>query len=258
VIQASFFGHCAHAIKRTYLVRFVRGLVFDGSSIKKAEPKVWRFLCQNLRPGWRCVDVGANRGELTFLMAKMVGRTGFVHAFELNADNAKLLRSNTWRFRHRVRAEHMAVTNGRTAFVDGYPGRNRSGAEWNIIGQDITGARTSAEFRVQATSLDHYFPSGLKIRFVKIDVEGAGGQVLEGMARILSECKPLIVMEVHNAAEWEALQQLKTMNYRLWNLEGTPLDDPDRHEPHCVASPVELSVVSCPAATAAMNPRSTW
>jgi FkbM family methyltransferase len=248
VIRTSFLGQCAHAIKRTYLVRFVRGLVFDGSSIRRAEPKVWQFICRNVRAGWRCVDVGANRGELTFLMAKMVGPAGFVHAFELNAENAELLRSNTWRFRRRVQAENLAVTNGRTAFVDGFPGRNRSGAEWNIMGHDITGVKTSAEFRTQATSLDHYFPSGLKIHFVKIDVEGAGGQVLEGMRRILSESKPLIVMEVHNAAEWAALQQLRKADYTLLDLNDRQLQESDTIMSHCVARPIHTILLPCSSA----------
>lgn len=124
----------AQTLKRMGVICFMRGLLFDGSTVRKAEPNIWEFMSKNVEHGWRCVDVGANRGEYSFLMAKLAGPSGFVHAFELHPENSRLATYNNWRFRHRVKVENLAVTNGQQACVEVFSGKDRSGAEWNIVG----------------------------------------------------------------------------------------------------------------------------
>jgi FkbM family methyltransferase len=233
----SFLKHWEHAFKRTGLVRFIRGLLFDGSTVRKAEPDTWQFIYDNVEPGWGCVDVGANRGEFSFLMASRVSASGFVYAFELHPENARLLQSNLWRYRHRVKVENRAVTDGKTELVEVFPGRNRSNAEWNIVGQDMTGNKKQPEFCVKGTSLDNYFPSGWRIDLVKIDVEGAAAQVLSGMRRILRNSRPLVVIEVHNDSEHAALKDLENDEYALFDLKGKRLGYPGNFAFHCVAVP---------------------
>jgi len=40
------------------------------------------FMIQNIKPGWKCLDVGANTGYFTEVMARLSGPTGYVMAFE--------------------------------------------------------------------------------------------------------------------------------------------------------------------------------
>jgi FkbM family methyltransferase len=231
----TFVSQWAHAFKRTTFVRFTRGFFFDGSTVKKAEPEVWKFISNNVREvEGACVDVGANRGEFTFLMAREMGETGIVYAFELHPENARLLQGNLWRYRHRIKVENLAVTDGKTELVGVFPGRNRSGAEWTIVGLR---EQEKPEFYARAVSLDKYFPPGKRIDLVKIDVEGAGQQVLVGMERILRESQPLIVFEVHNSSEWEELKHLEDAGYTLFDMEGRKLVDAGSFGFHCVAAP---------------------
>lgn len=185
------------------------------------------------------MDVGANRGEFTFLMAKQAGNLGRIYAFELHPDNMQLLRSNLWRYRHRVRAENLAVSDGKTELVEVFAGRHASGAEWNIVGHDTDSHNNRPVFSVKAISLDRYFPSDQKLNLVKIDVEGAADKVLAGMTRLLHTSRPVIVLEIHNDAEWEGCTQLTKINYRICDLNGERLAGPRSFVFHCIAMPTE-------------------
>ena len=243
----SLLRQWGHAFKRTSLVRFIRGFFFDGSTVRKAEPEVWQFIYDNVGSDWRCVDVGANRGEFSFLMARRAGASGFVFAFELHPENTRLLQSNIWRYRHRVKVENLAVTDGKTELAGVFAGRNRSGAEWNIGGRYNDVQNKEPEFFVNATSLDDYFPPGERIDLLKIDVEGAAMKVLAGMRRILRESRPLIIIEVHNNSEWEGRKHLLDAEYTLFDLKGKRLADTGNFVFHCVAVPKERQVKSFPS-----------
>jgi FkbM family methyltransferase len=234
-----------HQLKRTAFVRRIRGAFFDGSTIKRTEPEVWQFLHGNIKPGWTCVDVGANRGEFSFLMAERVTPSGLVYSFELHPENAQLLQSNLWRYRRRVRVENVAVTDGSAKFAEVFAGRNRSHSEWNVLGPDETGHQLSAEFRVRATSLDEYFAPGTAIHLVKIDVEGAASGVLAGMARILRLARPIVILEVHNAAEWAGRKHLDGADYAVYDLKSRTLVNANNQVSHCVAMPKERQISAC-------------
>ncbi len=220
-------------------IRYLRGLFFDGSTVKKAEPDVWSFIERNVKGGGRCVDVGANRGEFSFLMAKQAGDTGQVYAFELHPETVRLLKSNLWRYRHRIKTENMAVSDGVTTRVDVFAGPTQSAAEWNIVGAAATGQTGKPQFSAPAISLDAYLPAGERIDLIKIDVEGAGGQVLAGMTRILREARPLVVLEIHDQAEWDGRSYLESSGYALHDLHGKRLAGPLPFVFHCVAVPSE-------------------
>ncbi|MSQ19159.1 MAG: FkbM family methyltransferase [Betaproteobacteria bacterium] len=227
------------AAKRLAPVRFLRGLFFDGATVKKAEPDVWSFIERNIKSGARCVDVGANRGEFSFLIAKQAGDSGQVYAFELHPDTVRLLRSNLWQYRRRVKTENMAVSDGHTRRVDVFAGPNQSAAEWNIVGGTTPGQEGKPQFSAPATSLDAYLPPGERIDLVKIDVEGAAGKVLAGMTRVPCDARPLVVLEIRDQAEWEGRCHLETAGYAMHDLHGKRLGSPKPFVFHCVAVPRE-------------------
>ena len=227
-----------HRFKRTGLVCFIRGLFFDGTTVRKAEPEVYEFMHANVESGWRCIDCGANRGEYSFLMAKLVGPSGSVHAFELHPENARQITYNTWRFRDRIKIENVAVTDGEKRVVPVFPGKNQtSGAEWNIVGHNDGDKTGRPEFSIPAISLDQYFASGERIDLVKIDVECAGYEVVSGMQSILRRARPLVVFEVHSQKEWESRNYLLEANYRIFTMQGESMKAAKPFIFHCVAIP---------------------
>ena len=232
-----------HRFKRTGLVCLIRGLSFDGTTVRKAEPEVYEFMHANIESGWRCIDCGANRGEYSFLMAKLVGSSGFVHAFELHPENAKSIKYNTWRFRDRIKIENVAVTDGDKRVVPVFPGKNqKSGAEWNIVGLHDGDTTGRPEFSIPAISLDQYFASGERIDLVKIDVEGGGYELVSGMQRMLRQSGPVVVFEVHSPKEWESRKYFLDADYKIFTMEGQPMEAAKPFIFHCVAVPNGKSV----------------
>ncbi len=209
-----------------------------------------------VQPGWICADVGANVGVVTELLARLVGPTGSVIAFEAHPDNARTLRKNIAAsgYASCVRIENLAISDGTQERLWLYAGRGRSAAEWNIVGHDVEGNRTPAEMEIPATCLDKYFVPSVRLDFIKIDVEGAEAQVLAGMRRVLRDHRPMIALEFHNDLGWAGRTELFDAGYELYNTHGTPIS-PEVTERvyHCIAVPKAKGLSSTLAPTAGME-----
>jgi FkbM family methyltransferase len=214
------------------------------------EPELRRALEAIVQPGWVCADVGAHHGIITRLLARLVGPSGRVIAFEAHPGNAEeLARTVTAAgVGGRIRVENLAVTDGAAPRVALHPGRGHASTEWNVTGADVEGHPTPAELQVAATSLDTYFGLETRLELVKIDVEGAEGQVLAGMRRVLREARPVLVVEFHDEAGWEGRRELLEAGYDLYAVDGTRLEprrDLER-EYHCLALPSERPLSARP------------
>ncbi len=210
------------------------------------EPEVCANILKTVRPGWVCADIGAHHGVITALLAKLVGRTGLVAAFEAHPQNAAILRENIDRsgYRDRIKVENKAVADGASDKVTLFAGRKRSSSEWNVVGRDLDGVQTAPELQIPAVSVDQYF-AGQRVDFVKIDVEGGAAAVLNGMSRTLRESRPVVLLEFHNEREWNARQLLVRAGYDILDMKGKKV--PDGPEVpriyHCLARPVRQLIV---------------
>lgn len=211
------------------------------------EPNVCAMIYRIVKPEWVCVDVGANVGLITHILAKQVGARGKVFAFEAFYKNAKILRrmAKIFGYGSRIQVENLAVSDGSQSEACLFSGRESSNAEWNIIGHDLEGNVKDAVYRVSATSLDNYFPPGFVLNFVKIDIEGAEALALRGMHRILRESRPVLLVEFHNEAGWAGREELLAANYALYDMKGNQIDknkDIQRLY-HCLACPIGKSIM---------------
>jgi FkbM family methyltransferase len=178
------------------------------------EPVIAEWLHQFVRPGMTVVDVGANVGFYTLMLARLVGESGKVIAVEADPETCKLLRKNVeenfFRWVDVVSgAAHDTcgrVQIGRATASSGYSGLYYwDPAEW---------------IEVSAFTVDSLVdPLGVKrVEVVKIDVEGAEAGVLRGMRRLLSEDRPLILLELHGQYADAALDELKKAGYAYDHL----------------------------------------
>lgn len=163
----------------------------------------WRFIRRYVRPGDLVVDVGANIGLFTIEMAARVGRYGRVHAFEPSREVFGVLTENVginW-FAERTRLHNTAL-GGKDGHVTLMQDNQFRGSSVAGLLPDQPMSSTQHEGRFNSTDvpcrrMDSVLDATLPIRFVKIDVEGAEVDVLEGMeALIRSGAIQLIDVEV--------------------------------------------------------------
>ncbi len=140
-----------------------------------------------LQPGQVFVDVGANIGYFTLLAAANVGPTGHVHAFEPGRKNCDLLQLSLAAngFDH-VTLHPMAVAD-----IDGTVGFSIGDSNGGIDRHNPT----NRPFQVPAVRLDAFLQDQPRIDLVKMDVEGAEGLALAGMAQLLRRHQPVIFTE---------------------------------------------------------------
>ncbi len=208
------------------------------------EQEACALLEQYVRPGMVCIDCGAHLGYFTLLLSKLAGETGRVFAFEAHPGNADVVRANTRinKLEKSVVVENKVISDGSFNHAVLYSGRVSSSAEWNIIGHDVEGRQAAPAMVVPSVSLDAYFPQGSHIDFIKMDIEGAEGQALRGMRRILQESQPSIFIEFHDEQGWDGRRELLAAGYSLYDVKKgvwaiiTP-DMPRIY--HCLAVPNE-------------------
>jgi FkbM family methyltransferase len=151
-----------------------------------SEERNMSYLKKIVMPGQIVVDVGANIGIYSVVLAKWVGKQGHVFAFEPAPDNIKLLRKTIKLNQFdNITITQKAISNkpGIASFylVDGI-----SSHSLMDYGKSID------KIDVEVETLDNFFQDYEKpIDFIKIDAEGYDFKVILGMQNIISKTQNL-------------------------------------------------------------------
>ena len=142
----------------------------------KYEPGTTLIMDHLVHPGMAVVDIGANIGYYTLLLAQSVGLAGRVYAFEPDPPNLELLRKNVAAngFQNVVTVVPLAcgAQSGTTTFSNS-----------TFYGQK---GKKAAVIEVKVVSLDDYFSSigWPQVDLIKMDIEGAEKAALDGMLQL--------------------------------------------------------------------------
>ena len=171
------------------------------------------FCLQHIQPGMTLFDIGANIGLYALLFAKCAGPAGQVHAFEPEPRNFRRLVTNLAinRFEN-VTANEMAVySQSQPVTLNVYPDALHA---LHSLGRASDAVEPESRRTVQATSLDDYCKSrGIeRIDYLKIDVEGAECDVLQGASSLLAR-------QAVGTIQFEALPQANDV-FRLLQTHG--------------------------------------
>ena len=159
-----------------------------------------RFMARNVTRGGIAIDVGANYGYYSLLLADLVGPEGHLHAVEPNPMAASLLERsillNGFAGRTTIHGLAVGAENGGTASL-AIPEREPKNAA--ILADPGGWAGERHEVRIER--LDSLVPSDRRIDFIKVDAEGAEEAIVAGMEGIFAVQRPPMVLE-YNAARY--------------------------------------------------------
>ena len=179
-------------------------------------------LKQIIKKGDIVVDLGANIGYYTLILAQLVGKSGHVYAFEPEPSNFEILSKNVKENKHdNVTLVQKAISD-KNGKVKLYVSK-RNLASHRIF--DAEDKRKSIE--VDVTTLDEYFQKSKKlVKFIKMDVEGAEGAAISGASKIIQDSKNLVIM-MEYFPKWikkfgdipeEILKSLVGKKFKLFNI----------------------------------------
>ena len=145
-----------------------------------------RLFEEYVKPGMSVVDVGANIGYHTLAFAHLVGSSGKVISIEPSPENLIELRANIVNNNlTNVRLEEIAI-GARTTTA-----RIRGGINSGVL---LSGGAPGIG-EVTLKPLGDVLPE--KVDFVKIDVDGYEGEVIQGAAEVLYRDRPTLLLEMH-------------------------------------------------------------
>lgn len=198
-----------------------------------------RFLRSVLKPGSVCLDVGAQMGYLTLAMATAASRQTIVHSFEPEDQNAARFRENiALNDLSNVMLHQTAVST-----VDGalklYLSNDRNAGTHSTV---YIESNVSTEFiEIPSVRLDSFTAQQQlqTVDLIKIDVEGAEVDVIEGARSVLQHHRPVVIMELSDHLQQargqtctEFKKSMATLGYAPYfiNENGTlrpcPMDAP--------------------------------
>lgn len=182
------------------------------------EPHIVEVMKENIRPDSVCIDIGANIGHHTVLMARFA-KNGHVHAYEpIPEIRQQLERTLT----------HNRITNvsiHQTALSDTDKESVLYLRTGNIGGSSLVSGKDTEELPVRLTTLDNENLG--RVDFMKIDVEGYEYHVLKGADILIQKNRPIIVFEwspvyyrIYNESHTKDILQFFTKHsYTLTDIE---------------------------------------
>ena len=194
------------------------------------EPEVQAALSRlGLGSGGAAWDLGAHFGFYTLWLARAVGPSGQVCAFEPDAVSFGRLRRHVgMNGLDNVRIYRRAVSDftGELVLIQN-EGAGATTSHLPYQGETLPRDNTVA---VQAVTLDALM-EGDQLRppnFMKIDIEGHAAAALRGARGLLSRHRPVLLVSMHSPDEVEGVRsQAVPLGYSPCALDGSPIGWPD-------------------------------
>lgn len=162
------------------------------------EAENFEFLSESCKPGAVIIDIGAHIGLFSVIASQVTGKTGKVYAFE-PAPSTYALLQKTIVINHEeqvIESFQKAVgkENGKITFFISDDQADNSNSLVNYK-ED----RSLHGIDVAVTSIDNFVKEKniSKLNFIKIDVEGAEYDTLQGAANTLKNLKPVCIVAIH-------------------------------------------------------------
>lgn len=191
-------------------LKFNTGGSIAGYAVGNSEPDLQAALELLAQDGMVVYDIGANVGFVSVLLARLVGPTGQVFAFEPVPANAQQIQYNARANQFsNIRVQTVAIAES-----DGVAGFRLT--DFSTTGKFAAISPTTGhtEILVPTRQIDRMvFESEIPApSLIKIDAEGAEVGILKGAARVLAKARPILLIELH-ATNHEVMDILEAQGY---------------------------------------------
>ena len=162
------------------------------------------------------LDVGAHIGKYALQVAKIVGEKGLVIAIEPMPENYDALLQNIWLNKlENIIPLNIAAWNTESdlkLFIGDKNGRN-----------SLKNNRGLGYVEVKTKVLDKVLKklNVNQVDWIKIDVEGAEYEVLQGLGNTLKNNRPKLIVEVKNENKHRVINLMKKLNYNVHPIDAS-------------------------------------
>lgn len=199
--------------------KWIKGSSINGCWLGTYEFNKQILFEKYVNPGMVVYDIGANAGFYTLLSAILTGSNGKVFAFEPVPQNIFYIK------------KHLGlnkITN--TVVVEKAVSEKTSKLKFDLSSNPSMGHFSEdGEFEVETISLDEFTKQGNPPPdLIKMDIEGAEFDALNGAQEILKTKKPIIFLATHgNEVKKNCLELLQKMNYKIEIIGNMTLENAD-------------------------------
>lgn len=176
------------------------------------------FVRVAVNPGESVIDIGANFGLYSLSMAKIIGETGMVYAFEPSDSTAKFLQESIeLNGLKNISLQKMGLSNqignGRLS--------NNENSELNTLVKEHSPNNNYET--VHLSTLDECsqilsWPGN--VSFIKIDAEGEENNILQGGREFFKSQSPLVMFEIKEGQKLhlELIEEFAMLGYQTYRL----------------------------------------
>ncbi|HYA42521.1 MAG TPA: FkbM family methyltransferase [Syntrophobacteraceae bacterium] len=179
------------------------------------EPHLYRIISKYAKLGKTALDIGANVGVFTLCMSRFVGSRGKVFAFEPIPETFEVLKKNVYQNQiNNVIVVNKGVSDKheRTVFRISNGNFSMASMHWHC---DDENAVQVVAGNVALDQLDELKDEN--ICFIKIDVEGAEGNVMSGMRGLLAGKRPVVFTECSTTGRHQSWDIMTGLGYRCFD-----------------------------------------
>jgi FkbM family methyltransferase len=197
-----------------------RALVRFGIYDLAVSEALWRLI----EPGTQVVDVGANIGYMTSVMAVRSGPEGRTIAYEPHPDVARRLERNLNLWMNKTRLVKLSEIELRQEAVSDQNGLGLLRAPQNFstnrgLAYLVDDSPQISDISVQRVCLDSAFANCPEIALLKVDVEGHELQVFKGAESLLARGGIRhIIFEEHNDFPTPTTKYLSRFGYTIFQI----------------------------------------
>lgn len=189
-------------------------LGFLGRNKINYEPENRLVITRFIHPGQLLFDIGANIGQYTLFMSRLTGATGRVIAIEPDSENFKFLSLNISENKcFNTRLVKAAISNTNTTTVL-YKDSVTGGRMSSLIKENVSNKRDVLTEQVDVLTLSELIDQYGVPGFIKIDVEGAEGDILKQPDERLKNT--ILFIEVRTETKVEVFNTFQQQNRQVY------------------------------------------